>query len=64
MHSRYLRITVAMNSKQIKWLFGNNLTNGNVNIGRKSASPNMGDQYANADNTLKYKIECCEDLTA
>ncbi len=47
-----LKRTVAITSKQINWLFSNNFINGNDNNGKKSVSPNIDDQWANADNTL------------
>ncbi len=51
-----LKTTVEITSKQINWLFSNNLINGNDNNGKKSVSPNIDDQWANADNILKWFI--------
>ena len=48
-----MKTTVAITSKQINWLFSNNFINGNANNGKNSVSPNMADQWANADKTLK-----------
>ena len=48
-----LKSTVAITSKQINWLFSNNFTNGNESNGKNSVSPNIDDQWANADRTLK-----------
>ena len=48
---------VATISKQTSWLFWNNLTKGKANIGKKSVSPKMGDQWANADKHLEKIID-------
>ena len=46
-------MTLAIISKQTKGLFWKSFTKGKANIGRKSVSPNIGDQCANADKHLK-----------
>lgn len=45
--------TVATISKQMSWLFWKSLTKGNARRGKKSTSPNIGDQWANDDSALK-----------
>lgn len=52
-----LEMTVAMTSKQISWLFSNNLMKGNASKGRNSVSPKIEDQCAMADSTLRRRSE-------
>ena len=49
----YLLNNVATTSKQTSWLFWKSLMKGKANMGRKSVSPNIGDQCARADNVLQ-----------